>query len=165
MSYLCQLTPMRPFVEGANHFDEKQIEGSVSLRHFLAGCLAYHPRWLDSLYRLRAVIVRGLRISRTGIPPKPQLRPETVPFEVGKYASFFKVVAAQEDQWWVASVSESHLSAYLIVAAESLSPSHTRFHVGTSVHYHHWTGFAYFNLIRPFHHLVVQRMMRAGIKA
>jgi hypothetical protein len=31
------------------------------------------------------------------------------------------------------------------------------------VHYKHWTGPVYFNLIRPFHHLVVSRMARAGL--
>lgn len=165
MNYLIQFTPTRPFVEGAHHFDEKHIEGKVDLRHFLAGCLSYHPRWLDSLYRLRALIVRGLRISRTGIPQKPQLRPETIPFEVGAYASFFKVVSAQENQWWVAAASEAHLTAYLMVAAEAQGTSHTRFYVGTSVHYHNWAGPLYFNLIRPFHHVVVRRMMRAGIEA
>ena len=35
----------------------------------------------------------------------------------------------------------------------------------TVVHYKHWTGPVYFNVIRPFHHLVVRQMARAGTKA
>jgi len=37
-----------------------------------------------------------------------------------------------------------------------------RYYIVTIVHYLHWTGPVYFNLIRPFHHLVVARMARAG---
>ncbi|MCP5103876.1 MAG: DUF2867 domain-containing protein, partial [bacterium] len=37
-------------------------------------------------------------------------------------------------------------------------------HVVTIVHYKHWTGPVYFNLIRPFHHLVIRRMMKAALK-
>jgi len=33
------------------------------------------------------------------------------------------------------------------------------------VHYKNWAGPAYFNLIRPFHHLRVWRMTRMGLRA
>ncbi|MCP4630164.1 MAG: DUF2867 domain-containing protein [bacterium] len=39
----------------------------------------------------------------------------------------------------------------------SLDSKTNRFYVITVVHYKHWTGPVYFNLIRPFHHLVVSR--------
>ena len=39
-----------------------------------------------------------------------------------------------------------------------------RFYIMTVVHYKHWTGPVYFNMIRPFHHLVVRRMALAGLK-
>ncbi|UCD31297.1 MAG: DUF2867 domain-containing protein [Desulfobacterales bacterium] len=38
-----------------------------------------------------------------------------------------------------------------------------RFYVMTTVFYKHWTGQVYFNLIRPFHHLVVARMAKSGL--
>jgi hypothetical protein len=39
-----------------------------------------------------------------------------------------------------------------------------RFRVVTIVHYRHWTGRLYFNLIRPFHHWVVTGMARSGTR-
>jgi hypothetical protein len=39
-----------------------------------------------------------------------------------------------------------------------------RFLVVTIVHYRHWTGPVYFNVIRPFHHIVVWQMMKAGAR-
>jgi len=35
--------------------------------------------------------------------------------------------------------------------------------IATVVHYRHWTGPIYFNLIRPFHHLIVWFMLRRGL--
>ncbi|XXF76233.1 DUF2867 domain-containing protein [Myxococcaceae bacterium GXIMD 01537] len=35
-----------------------------------------------------------------------------------------------------------------------------RFHVATIVRYRRWAGPVYFNVIRPFHHLVVRGMLR-----
>jgi len=39
-----------------------------------------------------------------------------------------------------------------------------RYYIVTIVHYLHWAGPAYFNLIRPFDRLVVARMARAGAR-
>jgi hypothetical protein len=75
------------------------------------------------------------------------------------------VRTAKEDIYWVSEAPEDkHLKAYFGVVAEKLSGRRTRFHVFTSVKYLHWTGPVYFNLIRPFHHLVVSSMMRNGVK-
>ncbi|MBC7815075.1 MAG: DUF2867 domain-containing protein, partial [Burkholderiales bacterium] len=60
---------------------------------------------------------------------------------------------------------DSHLSAMLGVAVEPLSGDQKRFHVVTVVYYHNWAGPLYFNVIRPFHHLVVSSMARAGVRA
>jgi hypothetical protein len=48
--------------------------------------------------------------------------------------------------------------------AEPLANDLIRYYIVTIVHYLHWTGPVYFNLIRPFHHLVVARMARAGAR-
>ena len=57
-----------------------------------------------------------------------------------------------------------HLKAYFGIAAEPLADTKNRFYVVTTVYYRHWTGPVYFNLIRPFHHLVVSQMAQAGLK-
>lgn len=64
----------------------------------------------------------------------------------------------------VAEVIDDHLTAHLGVASEPLAGGMTRFHVLTIVHYHNWAGPVYFNVIRPFHHLVVGGMAQAGVK-
>lgn len=163
MSYLLDLREVKWLNQSADHFDAKTIEGQASLREFIAGMLSYYPAWIKALYAIRWGFVRLLGMKQENLPTAPNLRPEEIPFESGQWATFFQVHAAQEENFWIASATDKHLSACIIVAAETLQNQQKRFHVGTIVHYHNWAGPIYFNVIRPFHHLVVSSMMKAGI--
>ena len=61
-------------------------------------------------------------------------------------------------------MTDTHLTAALVVVAHPLNFGRRRFEVITVVHYHRWTGPVYFNVIRPFHHLVVGSMIHAGVQ-
>jgi hypothetical protein len=152
---------------GADHVDVKTVEGDqVDLRAFVAGMYGYWPRWLAALYVIRRTLVRliGLRdIPVTGPAP---LTADTLPTTPGaKIGGAFEVRVVEEGRLWVAEADDRHLRAALGVVAEPAGPHRQRLHVLTVVHYKHWTAPLYFNLIRPFHHLVVGAMMRAGLRA
>lgn len=147
----------------ANHVDVKVVEGNVSLREFVAGMLSYYPGWIRFLYRVRGRFVRLLGMKQKGVPPQIRIRPEDVSMTPDAPAAFFRVKMAEEERYWVAGITESHLTAHLGVVMESL-PAGNRFYVLTIVHYHRWTGPVYFNVVRPFHHLVVSKMARAGTR-
>jgi hypothetical protein len=151
----------------ADHVDVKVVTGDVSLPEFVAGMFSYYPGWIKNLYQIRWGFVRLLGMKQAGIPAAAKMRPEDVPMIPGEKAAFFTVTLAEEGRCWVAEAAESHLTAYLGVVMEPLStrvPStENRFHVLTIVHYHKWTGPVYFNVIRPFHHLVVRNMAKAGV--
>ncbi|GAA3132800.1 DUF2867 domain-containing protein [Planomonospora alba] len=151
---------LRAYTEGADHVDVKTVEGEVTLREFLAGFVSYEPGWIRFLYRVRAGFVRLLGMRQEELPSARGTRPRDVPFTPGEKLGFFTVAAAEEDRYFVAGSTESHLTAWLAVVAEP-----GRFHVVTIVKYHRWTGPVYFNVIRPFHHLVVSGMARAGAAA
>ena len=89
--------------------------------------------------------------------------PADVPWQPGEAAYFFKVIATAPEQYWFAEAAEAHLTAKLGVVAEPLTTVRQRFHVVTVLHYNKWTGVVYFNVIRPFHHLVVRSMMKAAV--
>ena len=149
-------------LETADHVDVKTITGDVSLRQFIAGMLAYSPGWLKFLYGVRWFFVRLLGMKQEGVPGGLKVPPEKVSFVTGAPAGFFTVQMAEEGRYWFAAASESHLTAHLGVLVEPGQPN--RFHVLTIVHYHRWTGPVYFNVIRPFHHIVVRQMMKAGVQ-
>jgi len=161
--FIRTLDVVQPYLQRVDHYDCKTIEGEVTLREFIAGALSYYPAWLKALYWIRARFVRLLGMRQDGIPTIPHFLPEDVAFEAGKYATFFKVEDAAEDLYWIASANDSHLNAYLAVVVEPLSDGSNRFHLATIVQYNNWAGPIYFNVIRPFHHIVVRAMMQAGI--
>ncbi len=148
----------------ANHVDVKTVESAASLREFLAGMFAYYPRWLKALYAVRWGFVRLLGMRQEGVPATVRVAPKDVPLLAGEKMAFFTVAMAAEEQYWFASAEEAHLTAYLGVVVEPLEGQHGRgrFHVLTIVHYNKWTGPINFNVIRPFHHIVVRQMALAG---
>lgn len=162
-NYIDQIPEVAPFLANANHIDIKTAEGGLELREFIANMFSYQPAWITFLYYVRKYFVRLLGMRQEGVPQAQQMNPLDVAMELGQKAAFFEVKAAVEDRLWIAAASESHLTAYLGVVVEPLSGSLKRFHVVTIVHYHRWTGPVYFNVIRPFHHLVVGQMVKAGL--
>ncbi|WP_164689724.1 DUF2867 domain-containing protein [Herpetosiphon llansteffanensis] len=159
---------LAPLIAQANHVDVKtrQIQTAQpeqELRRFIAAMIGYNPRWMQSLYAIRWGFVRLLGMRQEGLPDTKQLRPEQVPMQAGQNLSFFKVAAAAEGQYLVASASESHLTAWLAVVLEPRGGLAYNLHTVTIVRYHAWTGPVYFNVIRPFHHVVVNQMIKAGL--
>jgi hypothetical protein len=150
-------------VKNADHVDVKIVEGDVTLRQFVAGMFNYQPAWMTFLYRVRGVFVRFLGMKQEGVPQGQHLRPEDVPMTPNTKLAFFTVKLAREDQYILVEANDQHLDAALGVVVEPLENGRNRFKVITIVHYNNWAGPVYFNVIRPFHHVVVGRMARAGI--
>jgi len=155
---------LNPLLTGADHVDVKITEADMTLREFVSGLLGWQPGWIRTLFRARVVFARLLRLRDPEIPTGSRLRPEEIPFSPGGKVWFFTVVGAAEDRYIVLEAADTHLTGYLAVFAEPLAHGRTRFHNLTIVKYHRWTGSLYFNVIRPFHHLVVRSMVNAGAR-
>lgn len=160
--YATQFPMLASALSDADHVDVKAIEARATLREFVAGAMSYQPAWITFLYRVRAVFVRFLGMKQEGIPQALKLRPEALPMMPGKYISFFKITEVEEERYMCLAIKDKHLTASLAVVAEPSTDGIKRFYGITIVHYHNWAGPVYFNVIRPFHHLVVRGMMRAG---
>ena len=152
---------LNPLIAGADHVDVKITEADLTLREFLSGALGYQPTWMRMLFGARVVFAHLLRLRNPRVPAGPRLRPEEIPFSPDGKVRFFTVVEGAEERYIVLEAADSHLTGYLAVVAEPLAHGCTRFHNITIVKYHRWTGPLYFNVIRPFHHLVVRSMVNA----
>jgi hypothetical protein len=155
---------LNPLLTGADHVDVKSAEANLTLREFVSGALGWQPHWIRMLFGARVVFARLLRLRNPKITKGPRLRPEEIPFSAGGKVGFFTVVGAAEERYIVLEAADTHLTGYLAVVAEPLARGCTRFHNITIVNYHRWTGPLYFNVIRPFHHLVVRSMVNAGAR-
>ena len=159
-----QIPEIQALMKNADHVDVKSFRGQVSMRSFIAAMLTYHPAWLKALYGIRAGFVRLLGMRQPDIPFAATMTADDVPMTAGDYATFFKVEHAKEESYWVSSANDSHLIAYLAVVVEGDISAERAFHVVTIVHYHNWAGPVYFNVIRPFHHLVVRATGNAALR-
>ncbi|ACL04440.1 conserved hypothetical protein [Desulfatibacillum aliphaticivorans] len=164
MDVINQYKELGVYFQNMDYVDVKTIENDVDLRTFISRMLSYYPWWIILLYRVREIMVSVLGLVRHEKPEDlPSIKPEDLSFKPGENASFFIVCKAKEDEYWIAeSPEDKHLAAFIGVVAEKINQGRTRYHVFTSVKYLHWTGPVYFNLIRPFHHIVVRSMMKAG---
>jgi Protein of unknown function (DUF2867) len=144
--------------------DVKTVYGAVSLREFTAGALGYSPLWIKGLFAVRMAVAYALRLDMTGVPDSRRLRPETVSFTPGDSASFFTVERGEEDHYLLLKVTDNHLIGYLAIITDNAKPE-SEFKVVTLVKYLRPAGRFYYNLIRPFHHVVVLSMARVGAKS
>lgn len=164
MMYIKNIPEINIYLDGANHVDEKHVDSNKPMREFIAAALSYMPSWLAALYKVRRVLVRLLGLKQGSYPGAEKIAPEDVIFSPGDMGGFFTVKAGEEDRYWIAGATEKHLSGQLAIVAEPLPDGMRRFHMAIIVHYRHWTGRVYFNLIRPFHHVVAWAMMRHAAK-
>jgi hypothetical protein len=165
LTYIRRQPELARLLEHADHVDVKTVIGSVDLRTFLANMFSYQPDWITALYGVRAIFVRFLGMRQIGIPRSQSLKPENIPMQEGQRVAFFKVRMAREEHYWIAEAKDKHLDALLGVVVEPLPNQQQKlFHVLTVVYYRNWAGPVYFNVIRPFHHLVVGSMAMAGVR-
>ena len=160
------IPPLKGILKNADHVDVKTVQGAVSLAGFIAAMLSFRPAWLLFFYRIRKVFVLLLGMHQDDIPKTfGPLSAADISFQPGKTASFFIVRHAVKDRYWIAETpDDKHLRAYFGIFRQRVDQRINAFHVMTVVHYKHWTGPVYFNVIRPFHHLVVKQMALAGTR-
>jgi len=142
--------------------DVKTIRGAVSLREFVAGSLGHSPLWIKGLFAIRMGVALVLRLETTGIPDTRRLRPETVSFTPGEKDAFFTVVRGEEDHYLLLEITDNHLIGYLAFITDNEQPE-SELKAVTLVRYLRPAGRFYYNLIRPFHHLLMFSMCRAGV--
>ncbi|SDL12282.1 Protein of unknown function [Maridesulfovibrio ferrireducens] len=162
MKIVRSIPVLRELVDGADYVDSKAFMGACSMNDFLVRMITYQPAWLRMLYRVRGVVAKlmGLKHDVVAYDNKK----EKLDFAAGGKVDFFTSVDFKPDQYWVGEASDKHLNGYIGVVAEPLESGEVRFHSFTVVNFRHWTGPIYFNLIRPFHHIVVHCMGKYAAK-
>lgn len=163
MQYIRQFDEVTRILDAADHIDVKKVESLNSLPEFIAKMLSYRPFWIAWLYRIRAVLAIMLRLDTKPSPTITRLSASDVPTNPGDVLMIFTLRMFKEEIYWIGETRpDKHLSAHFGVFSEPLSNGRKVYHVATFVRYKQWTGPVYFNIIRPFHHLIIALSARAG---
>lgn len=109
------------------------------------------PRWVKCLFNWRNKIVRIFGL-KTEMPADYNER-----FAVGGYIGFFQIYSISDDEI-VLGANDSHLRFRAIVANHNETPFNIK--VITLVQYNNSIGKIYMSTIKPFHQVVIKRMVR-----
>jgi len=136
---------------GAQFVDAFRIEiddRALDARHAAERMMARQPRWIETLTRLRNILVTPFGLKTSGAS-------RTSPREM---IGIFPIVSETPDRL-VAGFNDKHLDFRVVVdvatagAAQNVTAT-------TLVKTHNWLGRTYLAIILPFHRLVVRTLLR-----
>jgi hypothetical protein len=166
MNYFLIMNAITKLLKDADYVGIKTVEADGDLEEFLQHIFAYRPQLIRLLYRLRAPLVRLLGFRQDPLPEMTEWVPAEFPMLPCGNVWYFTVRKVRPDCYWIAGCPrDRHLDADMAVVAEPRGGRRRRFHIITVVRYKHWTGPIYFNLIRIFNLLLVNRMAHAAAQS
>ena len=159
MGYPKSIHAIQKLFKDADYIGTKAVEAECDLETFLSTIFTYRPGLIRMLYSIRAPLVRLLGFRQDPLPAMEDWIPEEFPMLSCGNIWFFTVARVRADRYWIAGCPrDRHLDADMAVVAEPMGGRRHRFHIITVVRYKHWTGPIYFNMIRLFNLLLVNRM-------
>lgn len=161
-NYLQSIPELSSLFENADYVEEKNTVGPCDLRTFISKTIFYNPSWMRLLFKIRGVLVRLMGMKQEAIP-SGHVNPSDISFTPGDKCQSFTVTHGKDNEFIAMFNEDKHLSAHLIMASVPQPDGNNRFYVGTIVHHKHWTGPVYFTIIKPFHHLIVWRILKVGV--
>ncbi|WP_430409930.1 DUF2867 domain-containing protein [Kordia sp.] len=108
------------------------------------------PKWVEFLFKMRNSIVKFFGL-KTGIPDD-----YSEDFKVGGYVKFFKIYTITDNEV-ILGANDSHLNFRAIVHNTNTPMYNIK--VTTLVEYNNVKGKIYMAIVKPFHRLVVKRMV------
>ncbi|PKV53066.1 uncharacterized protein DUF2867 [Aquimarina sp. MAR_2010_214] len=114
------------------------------------------PKWVEVLMKLRNNIVKvfGLKTE------KPEdFHPD---FKVGSYVGFFQIFSIQQNEIMLGA-DDKHLN--FRVSVYNSNENLFNIKVTTLVEYNNRFGKIYMFIVKPFHHLIVKRMVKQAYKS
>lgn len=109
------------------------------------------PKWVNGLFAIRNKIVQFFGL-KTSVPEDYNSK-----FEIGGYIKFFKIYDITNNEV-ILGANDSHLNFRAIVYNTNSTLDNIK--VTTLVEFNNTKGRMYMNIIKPFHQLVVRKMVK-----
>jgi hypothetical protein len=133
------------------------LSQKLSVDYLCARLFGALPWWVGSLMALRNLLVSGFGLkTELGDQPPPLTR--EIRFEPGARDCFFTVID-RTDEELVMAESDKHLDFRVSVRKEDGPDGVTVVELTTVVWYNNWLGPIYFNVVKPFHRVLLRSMV------
>lgn len=142
------------YIDSVDYFDAFKMDlkdETLSAELIYKGMFSTVPEWVEYLMKIRNKVV-----SLFGL--KSVKGDSDLEFKVGNRAGMFHIYFISENEV-IAGEDDRHLNFRVSVLKEAKKVT-----VTTLVKYHNWFGKFYMTLIKPFHSLIVQIMMKNYLK-
>ncbi|MFV9551815.1 DUF2867 domain-containing protein [Algibacter sp. PT7-4] len=122
------------------------------------------PKWSENLFELRNRIVSvfGLKISEKNKDRQQQL--DSFTCEPGSSLGLFNVYSKTENEI-ILGEDDKHLNFRISLLKENNQTQNKKLTITTVVEYNHWFGKLYFLPVKPFHKLIVPKMLKGIVKS
>lgn len=114
-------------------------------------------KWISNLMALRDKIVKpfGLKTSKNETDKKSQ----NFEFEKGKQFGIFKVFYKTENEV-ILGENDKHLDFRISIFLDILTETKKELTISSIVKFNNWFGKLYFMIIKPFHNIIVPKMLK-----
>lgn len=122
------------------------------------------PNWVDKLFTLRNKIVSLFGLKTSGNVNDRQVQLDNFKCEEGEQLGLFKVFSKTEDEV-ILGEDDKHLNfrVSLFIDKQTEKDGKNKLVISTTVKFHNTFGRIYFLPVRPFHKLIVPKMLKGII--
>ena len=122
------------------------------------------PKWVENLMTLRnkIVLLFGLKTGDKDIDRQKLIR--EFKGNPKEKLGLFKVYAKTENEL-ILGEDDKHLDFRVSLLTDNLSSDDKKLTISTTVKFNNWFGKLYFLPVKPFHKLIVNRMLKETIKS
>ena len=123
------------------------------------------PKWIDKLFALRNKLVKVFGLKTSGQTTDRQKMLENFKCEKGEQIGLFKVFDKTTDEI-ILGEDDKHLNfrVSLFIDKQNVDKTDKKLIVSTTVKFNNWFGRLYFLPVRPFHKLIVPKILKGIIK-
>ena len=151
----------RNMAGGIDYLDAFAIEienrNDYSIDHLTSLLFTSLPSWGRALLKFRDVLVKPLGL-RTGLIPEQEKLDPHVKYTPGDRAIFFRMID-RTDSEIVMAEDDTHLYFRVSLAALPKGGTTQCVRLTTLVQFHNTLGRFYFAVVKPFHRLLVRRLL------
>ena len=120
------------------------------------------PKWIDHLFEVRNKVVKIFGLKVSDVPNKEELLKNTK-FVINEEIGLFKIFDKSNNEI-ILGQNDKHLNFKISILSNIRTDDKQLITISTLVYFNKWYGKLYFQLIRPFHKLIVPLMLKNILK-